>query len=83
MTSASPLKCPSCGFAVFNRRYPKCERCKADLPADIAYSRYEVAALQAREASEERARREHERAPASAGGDTGWSTEISPEFGDT
>lgn len=74
MTSASPLKCPSCGFAVFNRRYPKCERCKADLPADIAYSRDEVAALQAREASEERARREREHA--AAGGDTGWSVDI-------
>ncbi len=30
--------CPACGFRVFNRRYPKCESCGAELPADIAYT---------------------------------------------
>ena len=40
---ANPTKmtCPECGFHVFNRRYPKCERCKSDLPASLLYSEVE------------------------------------------
>ena len=30
--------CPACGFRVFNRRYPKCESCGAELPEDVAYT---------------------------------------------
>ena len=30
--------CPACGFRVFNRRWPKCESCGAELPETIAYS---------------------------------------------
>jgi len=30
--------CPSCGFHVFNRRYPKCESCGAPLPESLRLS---------------------------------------------
>ena len=49
--------CPNCGFAVFNRRYPKCERCGVQLPAGLVYSREERMALEERERQEELARR--------------------------
>jgi len=45
--------CPKCGFRVFNRRYPKCERCGAALPESIVYSAEELAALRERERKEE------------------------------
>lgn len=41
--------CPACGFRVFNRRYPKCESCGAELPTDIAYSDEERHRLMAAE----------------------------------
>ncbi len=41
--------CPACGFRVFNRRYPKCESCGAELPPDIAYSDAERHRLMAAE----------------------------------
>ncbi len=37
--------CPACGFHVFNRRYPKCESCGAELPDTIAYTAQERHAL--------------------------------------
>ena len=36
-TSTAPA-CPACGFRVFNRRYPKCESCGAELPESIVYT---------------------------------------------
>lgn len=30
--------CPACGFRVFNRLYPKCESCGAELPEWLVYS---------------------------------------------
>ena|SRR5450432_2343673 len=44
---ATPTKmtCPACGFQVFNRRYPRCERCESDLPASLLYSKDELRAL--------------------------------------
>ena len=49
---AKPTKmsCPACGFQVFNRRYPKCERCDSYLPASLVYSDQERQALLQREA---------------------------------
>ena len=41
--------CPACGFRVFNRRYPKCESCGAELPDDVAYSAAERHSLIERE----------------------------------
>ena len=41
--------CPACGFRVFNRRYPKCESCGAELPPDVAYSDAERHRLMAAE----------------------------------
>jgi hypothetical protein len=73
MNGAPSLKCPSCGFAVFNRRYPKCERCGALLPSGMAYSSEEVAALRKREKAEEVARRaEAPRATPTGGDDASW-----------
>lgn len=46
------FKCPLCGFSVFNRRYPKCERCGELLPEGIAYTRQEITALRAQQKSE-------------------------------
>jgi DNA-directed RNA polymerase subunit RPC12/RpoP len=45
------LSCPACGFGVFNRRYPKCERCGAELPASVVFSDQERRALLDRECS--------------------------------
>ena len=44
-TEATRMSCPACGFQVFNRRYPKCERCAAALPASLVYSDLERKAL--------------------------------------
>lgn len=44
-TKLTKMACPACGFQVFNRRYPKCERCKSDLPASLVYSADERRAL--------------------------------------
>ena len=68
-TSSPSLKCPGCGFTVFNRRYPKCERCKEPLPEGVSYSSEEVAALRVREDTHELARHA-ERRPLSPNGDT-------------
>ena len=66
--SAVDLSCPACGFRVFNRRYPKCERCKAELPASLLFSEHERQALLKREQDQlnlklERARAGRSRAP--------------------
>jgi len=37
--------CPSCGFPVFNRRYPKCEGCGSALQEASVYSAHELRAL--------------------------------------
>jgi hypothetical protein len=49
-TKPTKMSCPACGFQVFNRRYPKCERCDSDLPASLVYSDQERRALLEREA---------------------------------
>jgi hypothetical protein len=43
------FKCQACGFAVFNRRYPKCEACGVVLAEGIALSANERSALLAAE----------------------------------
>ena len=43
----TPFQCPSCGFTIFNRRYPKCERCGSPIPDVFKYT-----AEQAREMTE-------------------------------
>ena len=48
--------CPACGFAVFNRRCAKCEKCGVELPASIAYTKAEIAGLQAQERVDEEKR---------------------------
>jgi hypothetical protein len=41
MDLAAAPTCPACGFRVFNRRYPKCESCGAELQEPIVYSAVE------------------------------------------
>ncbi|ABM35684.1 hypothetical protein [Polaromonas naphthalenivorans] len=73
MNNSSSLRCSSCGFSVFNRRYPNCERCGAQLPQDVAYSREEVAALRKRDMDEELARQAEKRpSPPGKSGDDSW-----------
>jgi len=49
--------CPRCGFTVFNRRYPKCEKCGEPLPDDLVLSKEQVASLQAQESVKDAAER--------------------------
>jgi len=58
MTPATPdtLRCPACGFRIFNRRYPMCESCKLPLPPELVYSREQILAMQTQEALEAKAR---------------------------
>ena len=39
------LSCPRCGFRVYNRRYPKCERCGSALPTALLLSQPEREAI--------------------------------------
>lgn len=45
METKEPPRCPNCSFIVFNRRYPKCESCGAELPTTLLYSEAEREAL--------------------------------------
>lgn len=49
------LRCPACGFRVYNRRYPKCESCAQALPAELVLAPEQVRALAAGEARQARA----------------------------
>jgi len=46
MTDPSRFKCPTCGFAVFNRRVATCESCKTPLPAQLMFTSQELARLE-------------------------------------
>ena len=39
--------CPNCQFAIFNRRYPRCESCGMELPESLVYSPAQRHALKA------------------------------------
>ncbi len=45
VTTTTDFSCPACGFRVFNRRYPKCERCRTALPTSLLLSEQERQAL--------------------------------------
>ena len=51
-------KCPDCGFAVFNRRYPRCEKCGVVLPESIAFTPAEMTTLREKDLADERRRAE-------------------------
>lgn len=66
--------CQACGFAVYNRRYPKCESCGAVLAVGLAMT-FEArsAAFEVDRAEAEREAREKKReADASASGGSGF-----------
>jgi len=42
---ALELSCPRCGFRIYNRRYPKCERCGVALPTPLVFSEQDRQAL--------------------------------------
>lgn len=52
VSNHSPPTCPHCGFAIFNRRYPKCEACGHALSEGLVYSAAERSALQQAEETE-------------------------------
>jgi threonine synthase len=52
----SPFRCPACGFTVFNRRVPRCEKCGEALPSDLRYSERDLALIAAEEARVARVR---------------------------
>lgn len=74
-----PPTCPACGFRIFNRRFPKCERCGAALPEAIAYSAQELAALREKEGEEERQAQRRKAAASGTANDFG----IALDMGDT
>ncbi len=49
MSGKTKPACPECGFAVYNRRYSKCEKCGASLPAALHMSKEELLSLWERE----------------------------------
>ncbi len=75
MTNVPPrFRCPACGFAVFNRRVPHCERCHVALPPSLLFDAEDLQRLEdeaqrlqrvrddlAREDEAEQARRRHRR----------------------
>ena len=68
MESVQAPRCPACGFTVFNRLYPKCEGCGAELPEAMRHGAAERAALlnDAEPAREREIAREREAAKAAA-----------------
>lgn len=52
------LRCPACGFRVFNRRVRYCESCKAALPEAFQYTVEQEAFIQADAAQIEKMRHE-------------------------
>ncbi len=56
MINASRFGCPACGFTVFNRRLATCESCKAPLPANLRFTKAELARLEEESARIEKIR---------------------------
>ena len=52
MATTNQFVCPDCGFRIFNRRYPRCERCGKALPKELIYSTEELSAMFAQEERE-------------------------------
>src|SRR5262245_55245532 len=50
-------RCPTCGFQILNRRFPKCEKCGAALPANLLFTREQKTVL---DAEHEKSRKERE-----------------------
>ncbi len=52
------FKCPACGFAIFNRRLPRCERCQASLPDSMLFSEHDIERINREAVENEKKRRE-------------------------
>ena len=67
-TGTAPV-CPACGFRIFNRRFPRCESCNAELPDSLVYDNVERHALLAADEARdlERARNDRPLATPAAG----------------
>ena len=52
------FRCPSCGFAVFNRRVAKCESCAAPLPANFLFTPADLTLIDAEHERNERVRKD-------------------------
>lgn len=50
--------CPTCGFAVFNRRVAKCESCAATLPTNFLFTPADLALIDAEHERSERMRKD-------------------------
>jgi hypothetical protein len=58
MDTTNRVRCPACGFAIFNRRVATCESCLAALPAELLYSPEELERVEADHAEQEKIRQE-------------------------
>lgn len=52
------FRCPTCNFAIFNRRLATCEACGASLPDELLFSSAHLALLDAEHAKNERLRKD-------------------------
>jgi len=70
--------CQSCGFPVYNRRYPKCESCGVELAEGLAMSveerraSFEADRIESERAWRERQKRERDAPPSDGGGYVGY-----------
>ena len=58
MNSVTRFRCPACGFAVFNRRFAKCESCSAALPNELRYTSEELKSIEAEHESNAKIRQQ-------------------------
>ena len=58
MNTKLRFRCPTCGFAVFNRRVAKCESCAAMLPTNFLFTPADLAFIDAEHERNEKVRKD-------------------------
>ena len=58
MNTKTRFRCPTCGFAVFNRRVATCESCSSTLPANFLFTPADLAFVDTEHARNEKARQD-------------------------